>query len=148
MNGFVVVDASLALKWLLVEEHSEKEAGLASLWRREGTSLVAPYLMPPEVANGLYRRVLEQELTLQEATRLMNNLFNTEIELRELPSMHSRAMEIARQVNVGAVYDSHYLPLAEALSCDFWTADQRIYRAANRTTGNIRWVGEFGETPA
>ena len=32
---------------------------------------------------------------------------------------------------------------AEALGCDFWTADERFYRAAVSVTQNVRWIGEF-----
>ena len=44
----------------------------------------------------------------------------------------------------GAVYDSHYLALAETLGCDLWTADERFYRAVSPVAPNVRWVGEFG----
>ena len=64
MNGFVVVDASLAFKWLVPENDSDKARELARLWDSSGTQPVAPHLMPVEVANGLHRRVIRDELTL------------------------------------------------------------------------------------
>lgn len=54
MNGQVVVDARLAVKWLLNEVHTEKAIALARSWTRSGVQPVSPYLMPVEVANALH----------------------------------------------------------------------------------------------
>lgn len=144
MNGFVVVDASLAFKWLVREEHSDRAMALARGWDSEGTKPVAPHLMPVEVANALHRRVVRNELTLETATRLLENLLATGIELQEPPQLHSRAMELASRLRQDAVYDAHYLALAEILGCDLWTADERFYRALSRSARNVHWVGEVG----
>ena len=142
MNGFVVVDASLAFKWLVPEENSDKARELARSWGSEGTQPVAPHLMPVEVANALHRRVIRDELTLEDATRLMENLLGTGISLTETPRLHGRALELAHDLHQNAVYDAHYLALAERLGCELWTADERFYRASSPSTGNVRWLGE------
>ena len=142
MNGFVVVDASLAFKWLVPEKDSDKARELARFWDSSGTQPVAPHLMPVEVANALHRRVIRDELALQDATRLMENLLATGISLRETPELHSRALELAHNLNQDAVYDAHYLALAETLGCELWTADVRFYRVSSLRVGNMRWLGE------
>ena len=43
------------------------------------------------------------------ATRLVEYLVASGIELQETPHLHGRAMELASQLRQGAVYDSHYL---------------------------------------
>ena len=144
MNGSVVVDASLAVKWLVKEEYSDQAIDLARFWESEGTKPAAPYLMPVEVANALHRRVVRSELTVAAATPLLEYLAASGIELQETPHLHGRAMELASQLRQGAVYDSHYLALAETLGCDLWTADERFYRAVSPVAPNVRWVGEFG----
>ena len=45
MNGPVVVDASLAVKWLVKEEYSDQAIDLARFWESEGSKPAAPYLM-------------------------------------------------------------------------------------------------------
>jgi len=62
MNGSVVIDASLAVKWLVNEVHTERALSLARTWARAGIQPVAPYLMPVEVANALYRRALRGDI--------------------------------------------------------------------------------------
>jgi predicted nucleic acid-binding protein len=141
MNGPVVVDASLAVKWLLPEVHSDKAVALARSWAEGGTQPVAPYLMPVEVANALHRRVVRNEVTVEAAFRLLENLLASGIELREPPRLHSRALEIASKLRQDAAYDAHYLALADILRCELWTADERFYRVASGAFAQVRWLG-------
>ena len=45
MSEFVVVDASVAFKWLVEEEYSDEVTSLARLWTDEGIQPTAPPLM-------------------------------------------------------------------------------------------------------
>ena len=143
MNEFVVVDASLAFKWLVEEENSDRATALTRLWDDEGTQLAAPPLMPFEVANALHRRVLRGELTLQVAAGLIQDLMSLGVAFHATPDLHRRALEIASRLDQGAVYDAHYLALAESLGCEMWTADERFYRAASPSVDSVRWIGEY-----
>ena len=49
---------------------------------------------------------------------------------RRNEKLHVRALESATDLQQGAVYDAHYLALAEDFGCELWTADQRFHRAA------------------
>ena len=145
MSGVVVVDASLAVKWLVREVHSDKAYALARSWAREEVYPMAPYLMPVEVANALYKRVKCEEISLAEATSLLDGLLSTRIELREPAGVHVKAMELAAELKQDAVYDAHYLAFAEALNCELWTADERFYRAAISGQTQVKWLGSFTE---
>ncbi|MBI4305772.1 MAG: type II toxin-antitoxin system VapC family toxin [Chloroflexi bacterium] len=142
MNDLVVVDASLAVKWLVNEVHSDKAYALARSWADDGTQPVSPYLMAVEVANALYRRVLRKELTVEAAAHLLRTLLASGLELRETPGLHGRALELADHLRQDAVYDAHYVALAETLGCECWTADRRFHRAASPTFHYVRWVAE------
>lgn len=144
MNGIVVVDASLAVKWLVNEVHSDKAYALARSWVDAGTRPVSPYLLPIEVANALHRRALRQELSMQSAAHLLEALMGSGLELREVPGLHVRALELANELHQNAVYDAHYLALAETLGCECWTADQKFHRAASPTFNYVRWVADPG----
>lgn len=145
MNGQVVVDASLAAKWLVNEVHTEKALALARSWARSGVQPVAPYLMPVEVANALFQRVTKGQVSLQIATRLLESLMDSGIELRGPAGLHSKALELASRLRQGAVYDAHYLALAEMLDCELWTADKRFYEAIRRVYQRAKWLGTFSE---
>ncbi len=143
MNGFVVVDASLAFKWLVSEENSDRAQALSRSWVNDGIQATAPYLMPVEVANALHRRVVRGELEVSDAVRLLEHLLASGIELRDEQDLHVRALRLASRLQQGAVYDAHYLALAGILGCEYWTADERFYRAALSSAQNVHWVGEF-----
>ena len=145
MNSSVVVDGSLAFKWLVEEEHSSHAHALLKSWERQEVRLVAPYLLPFEVANALHRRVVRGELSAGGAGDLIGSLLSSRLELHQSAFLHARALELASQLNLGAAYDAHYLALAEQFDCEFWTADQKFYRAAGSSVNNVRWIGEFSE---
>ena len=142
MNGAVVVDASLAFKWLVEELYSERAVTMVHTWAQEGLQLTAPYIMPVEVANALHRKVVRQELSEDTATFLLDRLMVVGVALREPQKLHIRALELAAVLRQQAVYDSHYLALAEIMDCDFWTADERFYRAVTPRFPRVRWIGE------
>jgi predicted nucleic acid-binding protein len=142
VSGYVVVDASLAVKWVLNEVHSDNALALARRWATEEVQPLAPYLLPVEADNVIHRRMMKGEFGLETALRLMEALLRAGIVLREQPGLHCRAIELAGQLAQGAVYDAHYLALAEMVDCELWTADERFHRAASGTFGRVKWVGE------
>lgn len=145
MNGSVVIDASLAVKWLVNEVHTESAFALARSWARSGTHPIAPYLMPVEVANALYQKVLRSELSLAAATRLVEALGGAGIEFTEPVGLHRLSLQLAAQLRLDAVYDTHYLALAELIGCELWTADERFCRAVASSFDRVKWLGEFAK---
>ena len=142
MNGSAVVDASQAVKWMVQEDLTEAAVVLAGSWAHQGVQLVAPYLIPVEVANSLFRKVAHRELSSDTATLLLDRLIDIGVGLREPRGLHIRAMDLAAQLRQPAVYDSHYLALAQILDCDLWTADERFFRAAAGQFPSLHWIGE------
>ena len=66
----VVVDASVAVKWLIVEEDADIARELAT----SGEDLHAPRLMAPEVANALWRKARLGEIERGDAGALPANV--------------------------------------------------------------------------
>lgn len=145
MNGVVVVDASLVVKWLVIEDDSHIAAALAQSWRSEGIKLLAPYLMVMEVANALHQRVVRGELSVADAALLLEDLLASGIELQDGLHVSGRTFDLSSRLLQGAIYDSHYLALAEPLGCDLWTADERFFRAASASqpAHKVRLLEEF-----
>ena len=138
-----VADASLAVKWLVNEEDSDKALTLHRRWADSGIQIAAPHHMLAEAANALHRKVVVGEIELQSATRILENLNTLGIRFQNPPNIHAGALRLADLLNQGAVYDSIYLALAERLDCELWTADRRFYRATRRFSERIRWLGDF-----
>jgi predicted nucleic acid-binding protein len=63
MSDVVVVDASLAIKWVLLEHDSNTAIMLLNTWTSEGRGIIAPALFTYEVTNILHRQVVTNKLS-------------------------------------------------------------------------------------
>jgi predicted nucleic acid-binding protein len=143
VNDYVVVDASLAIKWVLKEPYAEQALALAEEWAATGTRPSAPCLLLVEATNVLHRRAMLGHISLSQARQLLAGLLDLGIEIRESPQIHFRAMELAQELQRPAVYDTHYLALADILGCELWTADERFFNSVKERQPRIRWLGEL-----
>lgn len=76
-----------------------------------------------------------------EGTQLLENALSLDIQLYGDFALHQRAIELARQFNLPAAYDAHYLALAERLDAEFWTCDRRLVQAVRSTYDWVNLVG-------
>ena len=143
LSEYVVVDASLAFKWLVDEGDSDQAGLLAEAWTSRGIRTTAPYFMIAEVANILLQRIKRGEIDVGESSRLIAELLDTGVQLHHSLGIHQRAVELATELGQGAVYDCHYLALAELLDCEMWTADERFFRSASPGYARLRLLSEF-----
>ena len=109
MSGSVVVDASLAVKWLVEEDDSDKAHAALQSWVAQDIARIAPHLMPFEVANALHRRVLRGELNVGDSARMIARLLESRLEFHQPSGLHVRALQLASQLKQNAAYDAHYL---------------------------------------
>ncbi|MCH8207125.1 MAG: type II toxin-antitoxin system VapC family toxin [Chloroflexi bacterium] len=137
----VVVDASLALKWVVEEEDTEPATALRAEWYEAGELLVAPPIFRPEVTNALHQKVRRGEVGRPEAVEGLQQLVSA-VAIGEPAGLYERALELAAAFRLGAVYDSLYVALAELEGCEMWTADRRLVNAVQRDFPQVRWVGE------
>lgn len=143
MNSAVVVDASLVVKWLVLEVHSDKAYELARSWVRTGVRPMAPHLMPVEAANALYRRAQRKDISAEASEKLLDGLLSAGIEMVTPQGLYQRALALASRLGLSAVYDACYLALADMLDCDLWTADERLCRSVGLRFPRVKWVGQF-----
>ena len=136
----LVVDASVAAKWLVAEPLSDK--ALTVLARPE--DLVAPDLLAAEVANVLWKKVRSAELTEVMAVERFEALRNMGLELVPTPPLAARALSFAIKAK-RTVYDALYLALAEEHDCQFVTADEKFVNAVKQIPEGKRavWLGTF-----
>jgi predicted nucleic acid-binding protein len=142
VSGPVVVDASLALKWVLREPYSVEALGLLEEWRAASLRPMAPSLFAYEVANALFKRVRRAELALELASSRLSDLLSMGPRLVHDRSTYRRALGLAHRFGRPTSYDAHYLALAEREGCECWTADERLWNAVKQELPWVRWVGE------
>jgi predicted nucleic acid-binding protein len=148
MTDTVVVDASLALKWVLSEADSNTAITLLKRWNTDNTEIIAPALFTYEATNILYRQVVTNKLSYEEAKKLLTKLLSIGILLNFVQhrEINTRAMELSHRFGLPAAYDAHYLALAEHEKCEYWTADSRLYNAVRDKLPWIRQLSEYQST--
>ena len=144
MTDSVVVDASLALKWVLSEVDSNTAITLLQSWNTDNIEIIAPALFTYEATNILYRQVVTNKLSYEEVSKLLTRLLSIGILLNFVQhrEISIRAMELAHRFGLHAAYDAHYLALAEHEKCEYWTADSRL---CNAVKDKLPWVHELNE---
>jgi predicted nucleic acid-binding protein len=123
----LVVDASVAIKWLVEEDGSEAALAL------QGRDLAAPALLRIEAANVLRTLAARKATTPDEAVALFTLLQAAPVTLVDHDdALEARALHLALALG-HPVYDCVYLALAERMGRILVTADSRFLKALKAT---------------
>jgi predicted nucleic acid-binding protein len=135
-----VVDASVAIKWFLPENHSEAALRLLT----QPHTLHAPDLIFSEFGNVLWKRVRRNEILKKEADAILEGLRTLNLQVQPSQALIPLALEIACGEN-RTVYDSLYLAAAIALQSPLITADARFFRALSKGpfSAHLLWVEDI-----
>jgi predicted nucleic acid-binding protein len=140
----ICADASVAAKWSFVEEHSGESRALLRDALAQQEPIIAPPLLPSEVANIIRQRIRLGLATLDEARALLAQFLAIPISLQAPETLYDRALVLADEHELPAVYDAQYVALAEILGATLWTADQRLLRALGGRLPFVRWIADYG----
>jgi predicted nucleic acid-binding protein len=124
----LVVDASVAAKWVL----PEPESAAAELLRSAESEIIAPHLIIAEIGNAVWKRARRGELTITKGIEALDAAVRMIDRLHPLDELSARATEIAVKFD-HPIYDCFYLALAERERCALATADARLARLAAAT---------------
>jgi predicted nucleic acid-binding protein len=116
----IVVDASIALKWVLTEPKSDAADRLI-----ERFDLVAPELLTLECCNALWTRVRRREMNAAEVRASLAKLLAVPVALTPDRVLAPAAMSLAIDLDHPA-YDCAYLALAIDRAAFVVTADRRF----------------------
>jgi len=148
----VVIDASLAFKWVVEEPYSTEARTLLQDWGNHRRRLLAPALFLyevanalDEVANALAKRMQRRQFTLEQAKERMRFFLESGPHLQQIGAVHLRALELMERFGLPTAYDAHYLALAESRRCECWTADERLWNTVKKELSWVRWIGEQTE---
>jgi len=126
----LVVDASVAVKWVLDEPATDR----AVLLRAGDAELIAPSLVRAEIAGALWRAALRGDITAPDAARALHVAVSHYSRIIALAELADTALELAIELR-HPIYDCFYLALARRERCALVTADRRLPIAARSVTG-------------
>jgi predicted nucleic acid-binding protein len=119
-----VLDASIALKWVLAEPDAAKARQLRDDFRNAVHELIAPDSFTLEIAHALTKA--QQRKSVPDAWRLWLDVMTTVPRLFPSQTLTPRAIQIATKAQIG-VYDCVYVALAEREGCEMVAADFRLF---------------------
>ena len=130
----LVIDASVALKWVLDEPGGAEAEALLD------EALIAPGLWLIEAANALWKRAGRGEISPDEAAERLQALLNAPVATPRAEDDLASALSLASQL-AHPVYDCLYLALAIREDTQVVTADTRFFAVAERhavSRGRVR----------
>jgi predicted nucleic acid-binding protein len=120
-----VLDASVALKWVLSEPDSPAAIKLRDEFTRQIHDFIAPDTFLAEVAHALTKAERRGLIGAGQASMLVADVLTSRPDLHSFIPLLARAIDLATQARIG-VYDCLYVGLAEREQCPLLTADQRL----------------------
>ena len=144
MTGYVV-DASVAVKWLVAEEFSEEAAGLLE----DGSTLAAPALIFAEAVNALWVLRRRGDIGATDMAAAVDALKSAPLAMPfSMPQLAAAAARLAADVD-HPVYGCFYLALAIQTGYPVVTADARFHdkvRAHPYLSDRILHVGHIEQS--
>jgi predicted nucleic acid-binding protein len=138
----LVIDASVALKWwLLDEEHGDRALEILESQASESISLHAPALLEFEVANGLAIAKRLARVGDEDAITAMEGFVNIGIALHPISHLFDKVFDYCDRYNLSA-YDAAYVALAGEMKTRLVTADKKLFNST-RKLKFVKWIGDF-----
>jgi predicted nucleic acid-binding protein len=122
-----VLEASVALKWVLPEPLADRAQQLRDDFQKHVHELLAPDLFAVETAHALTRAERQKIIPVGHAAGFLANILSTCPLLHPYLPLLTRATDISSQLRVG-VHDCVYVALAEREKCELVTADDRLVK--------------------
>lgn len=127
----LVVDASVAVKWLLDEEDSGKAEALLSEF---AFNLLAPDFIYHEVANAIWKNIKFGNLLPENGLKAINYFLNfTQLQTINSNDISAMALDMCIRFNHRSIYDFIYVSLAKQLNSVCITADKELYKKLRGT---------------
>jgi predicted nucleic acid-binding protein len=122
-----VLDSSVAFKWVVPEQDTDRALRLRDDYRNVVHELLAPDFFPIEVLHALTRAERQGRVAPPRGGLLWHDVMLTCPLLYSSLPLAPRAYAIASVHRTG-VYDCVYVALAEREACELITADDKLVR--------------------
>lgn len=139
----IVLDSGIFIASVFPETLTPQAKQFIQQLQTDRITFHAPTLLRYEVIAVARKAVYQGRVTVEEGFRSRNQLLSYPITLHFDDDLLKRGYELAAEYNRPTAYDSQYLAVAERLSCDFWTADERMFNAVKDRFPSIRWLGNW-----
>ena len=127
MPDTIVVDCSVAAKWVLPERDRGRAIRLLERWESGEITLIAPDLLLAEFASALAKRTRRKQISVEQAREAFQLMRRCAPRLYDMRPRLALALDISLQSNM-SLWDCVYVALALEHDCPLVTADHRLVR--------------------
>lgn len=131
MPDRLVVDCSVAAKWVLPEPDRDRAVRLLEQWESGKVTLIAPDLLLAEFASLLAKRIRRKQISAAQARQAFQLMRRCSPRLYETRPRLATALDISIEYHL-SLWDSIYVAVASEFDCHFLTADKRLFRGGLR----------------
>lgn len=124
----LILDASVALKWVLNEDDSAAARLLRADYLAGEHEFIVPDILPVEIGHALTKAERKGAIPVGNAALLATRIILILPELYPNLDLISRAIDISSDYRIG-VHDCVYVALAEQEGAPLITADQKLITA-------------------
>ncbi|HEV3258446.1 MAG TPA: type II toxin-antitoxin system VapC family toxin [Gemmataceae bacterium] len=139
---YVVVDSSVAIKWLVVETHSTEARRVLDEYQAGSLTLLAPDLINAEVGNVVWKKHRFQGMAATDAQLILDAFRTLSFVLTPTAALLDDAYRLA-VAHRRTVYDAMYLALSVREKCRLVTADEKLVNALASAFPNLVWVANW-----
>lgn len=147
MNHAVAVDASVAVKWVIDEPHTDLALKLWADSAMAGRAVIAAPHFEGEVANAVFERVRTTDplkhLDANDAEETLARFLAYPVEMISPPGLIYHAFAFAQAHDLPSIYDSLYVVTARLADVDLWTADNRLLTALGGRATWVHYIGDY-----
>ena len=138
-----ILDASIAMMWMFVDEDHVAEArAILRDFQRGDFSLLAPDHLYHEVINALRTGIRMRRITADDARAAVQDFLALSIPTVSGSSLYTNAFEYALRFDC-AYYDGLYLVLAENENCPIIHADRRLRNTLDGRFPRELWIQDY-----
>jgi len=137
-----VIDASVILKWYLVDEKfGIKALRLLGEFVSNELDILAPSLLEYEVMNGLMIAQKRGRIKEEKILAAVEGFVNLGINLKSLSHLYPHVVHFCKTYH-RSVYDASYMALALDEGISLITADEGLFNAIKKELKWVKWLGD------
>ena len=138
----LVIDASVVLKWYLMDEECGQEAfSILEQHVAGDVALLAPTILPYEVLNALLVAERRDRIAEGVTEEAFYGFLELQINFLDPFVDYLDTLTLARSYH-RSIYDESYISLAKKNNIDFVTGDKRLFNAVKDKLKWVKWIGD------
>lgn len=130
MSRVIIIDASVAAKWLLDDEESVYANKIKNEFLDNKVSIQVPIVIYSEVNNLLKSAILSQRINFLKALKVYQSFLDLDFTTFYSKELFVSTLNIALNLGISS-YDASYVALVEYLKIPLFTADEKLVKKAN-----------------